>query len=112
MATPNFSVATPQTQGAAMPLLLAGQLQDAQRARTDAGVNQGYLTSTYTNRSLPQLQSGIAAGGNWYSGARQKAEKNSYEDFLKGSYDIESGLQRQLDNMTRERMMASVGLII
>jgi hypothetical protein len=113
MATPDFTTATPGAgAGAAMALMGAQQLVDTQRANTDSAVNQGYLTSTYTKRTLPGIQGAAASAGQHYGTARQKVEANSYEDFLKGSHDIQSGLQRTLDDLTRQRMYASIGLII
>lgn len=92
---------------------MAGQqMLDTAHISGDASYATGYNTSVFTKRTMPQLQSSIGATGQWYSGARQGAEKNSYEDFVKGNHDVASAAQRQLDDLTRQRMYATVGLIV
>jgi len=79
-------------------------------ARTDAGTSQRRLTEGF-QRQLPQLQSRIGAAGQFYSSARKDAEGQVSKNYLESSFDIQNALQRQLDDFTRQRLYASVGLI-
>lgn len=113
MPTADFTTSTPNAGAGAAAALMAGQqMIDTAHISGEAGYQTGYNTSVYTNRTVPQLQSSIGASGQWYSGARQKAETNTYEDFVKGTHDVASAAQRQLDDLTRQRMYATVGLIV
>jgi hypothetical protein len=78
--------------------------------RTDAGTAQRRLTTGF-ERMLPQLQSSAAAGGQFYSSNRKRDEQYAASDFLEGSFDIQQQMQRRLDDFTRQRLYASVGLI-
>jgi hypothetical protein len=111
MATPVFTQQNPLA-GAAIPQLTAQQMVSESHARTDAAMAQGRATDIYKNRTVPQLQGQAASSGQWYGSARQTSEKNSYKDFLSGNYDIQSGLNRQLDELTRQRTYAALGLIV
>lgn len=112
MATADFTVATPSpTSGAAADLLGASLEQQGQQVRTDRAVNQGFLTSQF-QYTAPQLASSIAANGQYFGTARQGAEKNNLQQYLHSSYDIQSAAQRQLDDLTRQRMYAALGLVI
>lgn len=95
-----------------MDQLLAGQQIDTARINADRGVRQGEATQNFTQYQLPQLVSGIAANGQYGSSARQKDEAHAYTGYLQNSYDIQSASQRQLDDLTRQRMFASLGLVI
>lgn len=81
-------------------------------AKIDTGEAQRRLTRNFSERALPQLQSSIGARGQFYSGARQRAEKQASENFLDSSYDVQSALQRQLDDFTRNRMYAAFGVLV
>lgn len=112
MASADFTVATPSpTAGGQFDQLAASQSMDIGRINTDRSIQQQFLTSQY-QRQMPQLQSQIAANGQYYSSARQRDEGQAAENFLHGSYDIQSAAQRQLDDLTRQRMMAALGLVI
>lgn len=79
-------------------------------ARTDAGTAQRRLTQQY-DRILPQLQGRAAAGGQFFSSNRKRDEQYAATDFLESGFDIQQQLQRRLDDFTRQRMYASIGLI-
>jgi hypothetical protein len=112
MATADFTVAAPSPTAAVnADLLGAQQTQQAQRIRTDAGLQQGRLNQDY-QWSMPQLVSGIAANGQAYSTANRNTQAHAANQFQNGSFDIQSAAQRQLQDLTRQRMFAATGLII
>lgn len=82
------------------------------RSRQDAGLQRGRLVQDYSQQVLPQLQSGIASRGQFYSSARRKAEAFSHQDVTRGIEDINMAMQRQLDDFDRRRLYASIGLIV
>lgn len=99
-----------------MPAAITKALGDAYTgtgyATIDAKEQQRRLTRNFTQYEMPQLKSTIASTGQWYSSARQDAEKRSNEGFIEGSYDIQSALQRQTDDFTRQRMYAALGIVL
>lgn len=112
MSAPDFTVATPSpTSGAAADILAASIAQGTQRTNTDRATQQGFLTQQFKYQA-PQLASSIAAAGQYYGTARKGAEQNNYQQYLHSSYDIQSAAQRQLDDLTRQRMYAALGLVI
>lgn len=81
-------------------------------AQVDADEAQRRLTRDFTQYLMPQLQSSIAARGQHYSSARQKEERRAGENFFDSSYDIQSTLNRQMDDLRRQSMYAAMGLVI
>lgn len=113
MATADFTVATPSpTSGAAYDELAANNVADANNVKTDAATQQKFLTGDFQQFQLPQLRSSIAANGQFYGTAKNRDEAQLGQNFLHQSYDIQSAANRQLDDLTRQRMMASLGLVI
>lgn len=109
MATVDTTPA-PSAAGSAYSLA-AQQVLQQQRLNTDAGVQQGRLTQQFQQQA-PKLKSAIASAGQFYGTARQDAETDSYNDFLNGSYDIQSALQRNLQDLDATRMQATLGLVV
>lgn len=113
MALPDFTVATPPPTAGASNALMAGQLEmDRKLTENQTGLEQGYNTSVYTNRTVPQLQGSIAAQGRFMSTARQNSEQNSYEDFVHANHGLESAAARHMADLIRQRTYASIGLMI
>lgn len=90
----------------------AARVQSEGHARTDAGERQRRLTDNFQTRLMPQLRSADAAAGQFYSTARRKDEVNAGKDYLGSSFEIQSALQRQLDDFTRQRWYATVGAMV
>lgn len=83
---------------------------DEGRTRIDAGLSQSRLDQQF-QEFMPQFKAGVASQGQHYSTARQTAEKGHAQDYLNTTFDIQNALQRRLDDFTRQRMYASVGLV-
>lgn len=99
--------------GGSLPEVIEADIKvGADRARQDAALQQGRLTRNFNTRLLPQLQSGIASQGQFYSSARRGEEQNAYEGYYNAAGDINQAMQRQLDDFDRRRLYASIGLIV
>jgi DNA-binding helix-hairpin-helix protein with protein kinase domain len=83
-----------------------------QRARADAGQNLSRMTDTFQNQTMPQLQGALGAAGQYRGTAATGARDNAATNFLNQSGDVNSALQRKLDDFTRQRTYASVGLLV
>lgn len=112
MATADFTAADPSAPGGSMALLNYTLGQQAHDYRSDYNRQMNRSTDIYSQRTLPQLQSSIASAGNWYSGARRKAENQSYQDLTRGQEDMGIALRRQLDELDRQRVYAALGLVV
>lgn len=95
-----------------MDTTLAANAMDANQINTDRNAQQTFLTQDFTHYQMPQLRSSIAANGQFYGTARNKDEGQMYNNFLHQGYDIQSAANRQLDDLTRQRMFAALGLVI
>lgn len=113
MPTFDPTVAAPSpTAGAAVDQQMADQVAQGTNARVQAKVQQGFLTNDYQKYEIPQLKSSIGATGQFYSTARNTQEGQAATNFLHNSYDIQAGLNQSLDELTRSRMQAALGLVI
>jgi hypothetical protein len=83
-----------------------------QRARLDAGTNQQRLTDQYSGQIMPQLKGQLGATGQFFGTAGEGAMQNATTNFNNSSFDIQQALQRQLDDFTRQRTYASLGLLV
>lgn len=112
-ASPDFQVATPT--GAQVSGYYAQQADQKFMTpviNSDRNTQQSFLDSEFKGQQLPQLQSNIASAGQAYGTANLKAQGNAYEGFKHSTYDIQSAANRQLDDLTRQRIYASMGLVI
>lgn len=90
----------------------ADNAYSSQRARTDAGMQQGRLDYNFANRTMPRLLGTIGAAGQFYGSQAKKEGAYAERQNTWASTDIQSGLQRQLDDFERRRLYSSIGLII
>jgi len=82
------------------------------QARADTGQTMGRMTDTFQNTTMPQLKGALGAAGQYRGTAGDKAKEDAANSFLNQSNDVNSALQRKLDDFTRQRTYASVGLLV
>jgi hypothetical protein len=112
VGVPDFTVATPPAGAGAQAILQQGAAQQqAQQATTDAAAQNTYNNNVFSQRTMPQLHSSIGAAGQLYSTARANSDAFAQQDFGKQNYDVNSAVQRQLDQLTSARMFTATGLI-
>lgn len=88
---------------------------DYQRGTTYAYIDRDAATrraKRQYDRTMDQFRGSTAARGSFYSTAREEGEQNLGTDFMEQGIDINQALHRQLDDFTRRRTYASMGLII
>lgn len=112
MAVPDYTAADPSAPGGSSALLGYQQGVQAHGLRQDYDRNLQQSSDQYSQYTLPQLQSGIATSGGYYSSARQGEEKHSYTNLLNSQTDMKSALDRQLDELDRQRVYAALGLVV
>lgn len=113
MPSPDFTVATPPPGSAAgVDTLLAQNKVAGAGIQARKMLTLGQMNETFTRETMPQLQSGIAAAGQWYGSARQKAEGNAVRHQNDASNDVVLGATNALNDLTRQQTYASLGLII
>jgi hypothetical protein len=72
----------------------------------------GQLNSNWQNETAPQLNSGIAAAGDWYSGSRKVAQGNAQRHFLDAGADMISSANNALSTLYQNQGLAALGLVI
>lgn len=98
--------------GGSLPEVVEADIKvGGDRARQDQALALGRNTRNYTTRLMPQLKSGIAAQGQFYSSGRRNAEHQAFEDYTDANLDVTNATQRILDDFDRRRLYASIGLI-
>lgn len=113
MPAPDFTQYTPSgTVGASTALLAANQLAQGNDIRTQKQQTLGEMNTTFTQETMPQLQSGIASTGQWYGTARQKAEGTAQRHFKDAATGVNLAASRALDDLTRQQSYATLGLIL
>jgi hypothetical protein len=83
-----------------------------QRARLNAGTDLQRLQQQFTGQIMPQLKGQLGATGQFYGSAGKGAMQNATTNFTNSAFDINQALQRQLDDFTRQRTYASLGLLV
>ena len=113
MATFSPTVATPSPGSGANIDQLVYQTKIAKNdvAGREA-LSLGELGQTWKKETLPQLQSGIAAAGQYYSSANVAAQGNAGRHMHDQINDITTGAAQQLNDLTRQQTYASLGLIM
>lgn len=111
MATPDYTAADPQAPGGSLALLGYANSVTAHNAKNDYNTQMKRSTQEFQYQ-LPQLQSGIASSGNYYSSARQGAETHAAQSLTNQQTDLESALNRQLDDLQRQQVYAAMGLVV
>lgn len=76
------------------------------------GLTLGEMNQTYQKETIPQLQSGIAATGQWYGTSAVRSQQNAKRHFLDAENDVTTGAAHQLNDLTRQQTYAALGLII
>lgn len=112
MAVPDYTAADPAAPGGSSALLGYQQATQAHDLRGQYDDSLKRQNTDYNTYQLPQLQSSIATGGGFYGSGRQNAESKSYGDLVNSQVDMKSALDRQLDDLDRQRVYASLGLVV
>lgn len=111
MAAAQFASALPQGPGAGFFETVGNSAVGIPQAQADAAHQQTYNNSVFSQRTMPQLNSSIAANGQYYSTNRQQSDKFATQDFMKQSGDLASQMQRQIDDLVRQQGYATMGLL-
>ncbi len=79
-------------------------------AAEDAGLKQSLLKRQFEGRTLPDIANSQAAKGAWHSSATQNAMDRSREDYVTDQSDTTRMLQRTMADLSRRRILASIGV--
>lgn len=83
-----------------------------QRARADTGTASDRLAQQFRTQTMPQLQGSLGAAGQYRSTAGNNAQQQAFSGFENQNFDLQQSLQRKLDDFTRQRTYASIGLLV
>jgi len=83
-----------------------------QQARQDTGMQVGRLTDQFQQKTMPQLKGALGATGQFYGTAGDKATQQAGQQFTNQTFDLNSQMQRKLDDFTRQRTYASIGMLV
>jgi len=78
----------------------------------DAGLSQTLLKRQFETRTLPDLVNRQAGRGAFFSSASSNALNRAGEDYVTESADVSRLLQRSLANLSRNRILAGLGVSI
>lgn len=113
MPTFDPTIATPPVGSGANVDQLAYQNRVAKQDVTgQEGLTLGEIQQTWSKETLPQLQSGIAAAGQYYGSANVQAQANAGRHMHDTINDVTTGAAHQLNDLTRQQTYAALGLII
>lgn len=98
--------------GMPMPFQLSAPAMRESDMREDAGLTQSRLTKQFGERALPNLVNRQAARGTFHSGQSQVKGDQLREDYLTEFGDVSRNLGRSLADLTRSRILASMGVNI
>jgi hypothetical protein len=100
------------SQAAAMDTLAAqNNITDAQNS-TDKMIQQGFLTQQYKDVTQPQLESSMGSAGQFYGTQARRAEGQSGVNYQNQMYGIESAFTKAHNDLQRQQVFASMGLIL
>lgn len=90
----------------------AGINQQAGEVSEDAGLAQTLMKRQFDTRTLPDIVNGQAARGAFYSSSTVNALDRAKEDYVTESADVSRMLGRQLAGLSRQRILAGLGVSI
>lgn len=90
----------------------AGLNQSAANASEDAGLSMARMRRQFETRTLPDIADSFASSGSFFSGATGLAADRAKESYANDSGDIERLLNRHLADLSRQRVLASMGISI
>lgn len=99
-------------QGAGVAQMVYQNKIGAQDITGQEGLTLGEMQKTWSQETLPQLQSGIAANGEAYGSANVAAQANAGRHQQDTINDVTTGAAHQLNDLTRQQSYATLGLIM
>ncbi len=106
-------MATGQMGQAADAATIAAQTTVAKSDTTaQEGLTLGEMQKQWSNQTLPQLQSGIAAAGETYGSANVAAQGNAGRQEQDARANIGETARIHLDDLTRQQTYATMGMIV
>lgn len=96
--------------GTPAPFIQQQTAEAGSRAQTEAGLQQSRLQRNFAQRTLPQLASEEAAAGRFYSTGAQRRAAFATEDVGDATGDIQRKLAYTLADLTRNGVMAQLGV--
>ncbi len=101
-----------QASGPSGAFTQAGINQQAGEVSEDAGLAQTLMKRQFESRTLPDLINNQASRGAFHSSATSNALNRATEDYTGESADVSRLLQRELAGLSRNRILAGLGVAI
>jgi len=101
-----------QPSGPSGAFAQAGINAQAGEVSEDAGLSQTLMKRQFETRTLPDLVNRQAGRGAFFSSASSNALNRAGEDYVTESSDVSRLLQRSLAGLSRQRILAGLGVSI
>lgn len=111
---PSAALGGANQSGAAYQETLSNTANSRANDLEDLSTQSSRMATQYNDVTAPQLAGSISASGNWFSGATggQPAIGQAAAQYQNAQTDLQSSVDRSLNQLTQQRNWAAIGLIV